>query len=91
MKNSPSSKSNSSSPKVSRVHRDRAVRALQEFGFAEDFNNRYILVLRQINFPFKRLTIPNITVLSTELLKLYVQDAEIDLEEFSRELKSQSR
>ena len=50
----------------------------KEFGFSIDFSNQVINVLRGMEFPFRRVTIPNRPTLSVQLLEAYLRDTGID-------------
>ena len=66
--------------------RREVVKIFQEFGFAEDLKNRYITVLREIDFPFRRITIPNTATVSQSLLDRYLMDMAIHRDPFYAKL-----
>lgn len=68
--------------KIHKISRTRLVRAFRKLGFVEDFHTKDVTVLRQMNFPFDRLVIPNDREISVELVKLYLKDLTIDWDDF---------
>ena len=76
---------------MARINKDRIMMAFKLMGYAEDFQNVSVTVLRQTHFPFRRITIPHNHNISVELLKLYLNDAQIDYNTFNDALISLSR
>ena len=66
---------------ISKFHRRYVLKALADFGYAIDFATNDITVLRNTDFPFSRITLPNRELISLELLKLYARDNGLDLQE----------
>lgn|GEM_PF-4015985 len=71
-------KTERSARKLVKFNRERVMRAFRELGYAEDFISNSVTVLRNLEFPFQRITLPNNAVISSELLKLYAADLKID-------------
>lgn len=76
---------------IPRINKDRIMSAFKLMGYAEDFQNVSVTVLRETHFPFRRITIPHNHNISVELLKLYLNDTHIDYNTFNEALKSLSR
>jgi hypothetical protein len=72
---------------VPRIDRDRILKVFRRFGYSMDITRDDITVLRQMDFPFRRLTLPNFPQISTELIRLYLIDLGIDSEMFYRLVK----
>jgi len=62
---------------MEKIRRDYVVKTFQQLGFSEDLRELYITVLRETEFPFRRLTLPNNPDISTELLSIYLDDLRI--------------
>ena len=87
----PDPKSGEVIAQIPRIHKDRVLKAFQQLGFSEDFKNLSVTVLRQTEFPFRRITIPNIDYLSSELIRLYLVDTSTDADDFYAKIESQGR
>ncbi|MGH1365501.1 MAG: hypothetical protein ACRBF0_18200 [Calditrichia bacterium] len=58
------------------------MRTIQNLGFLEDLKTPQVTVMRNTNFPFERLTLPNEDFLSPELVRLYAVDLKQDPDVF---------
>lgn len=65
-------------PPREQISRVNFLRAIQMLGFLEDLKTQHITVLRNTNFPFDRITIPNVDFFSPELVRLYAHDIRQD-------------
>lgn len=72
---------------VPRIEFARVIKAFRALGFSEDIQRENITVLRQTNFPFRRVTLPDNPLISTELIQLYLTDLGIDSDVFYRLLQ----
>lgn len=54
--------------------RDQVLKAFKRMGFVSDHEAGSVTVLRNSNFPFQRVVLPNTKIIHIELLKLYAQD-----------------
>jgi hypothetical protein len=70
--------------RVPRIDRARVLIAFRKLGYSEDITRENISILRQMDFPFRRITLPNHPQISTELIRLYLMDLGIDFEVFYR-------
>ncbi|HQU72465.1 MAG TPA: hypothetical protein PKV71_08185 [Calditrichia bacterium] len=87
MKKSPTNPENSNgSLQLIWLSRDDVLRVLLELGYSEDFKNRFITVVREIEFPFRRATIPNNLQISSVLLSFCLKDLGIPAERFYKRL-----
>jgi hypothetical protein len=68
--------------KIPRVLRDDALMAFKKLGFAEDVNDLHVTILREIDFPFRRIALPNTPKISLELIKVHLNEVGIDLQLF---------
>ena len=75
--------------RVPRIKLSRVLKAFHALGFSEDVQRENITVLRQTDFPFRRITLPDNPLISTELLRLYLIDMGIDFDVFYRLLQDQ--
>ena len=64
------------------LERDKVLRAFQELGYSEDFKNRYVTIIREIDFPFRRITLPNNQKISSALINLFLRNLGIDGKRF---------
>jgi len=69
-------------PPREQISRVNFLRATQMLGFLEDLKTQHITVLRNTNFPFDRITIPNVDFFSPELVRLYALDIRQDPDVF---------
>jgi hypothetical protein len=69
---------------VPRIERAHILKAFRRLGYSEDVTRNNISVLRQMDFPFRRITLPDHPQISTELIRLYLMDLGIDFEVFYR-------
>lgn len=69
---------------IPRIKVATVLKTLRQRGYAIDFDTRDIIVLRRIEFPFDRITLPNRGEISIYLLKMYLKDLSIDFQEFCR-------
>jgi predicted RNA binding protein YcfA (HicA-like mRNA interferase family) len=70
--------------KVPRIEHERVLRAFRALGFTEDVYRGSVVVLRQTDFPFRRITLPDSPSISSELIRLYLTDLGIDVGAFYR-------
>ncbi|RMF56710.1 MAG: hypothetical protein D6748_12900 [Calditrichaeota bacterium] len=71
---------------ILKLNRERVLRAFRDLGYAEDYKSPYVTVLRNLDFPFQRVTIPNHSVLSSELIKLYAHDLRLDFQKLMQKI-----
>ena len=76
-------------PRVPRIERARVIKVFRLLGYSEDINNPNITVLRQTDFPFRRITLPNNAAISTELIRLFLIDLRIEFDLFYHLLENQ--
>ena len=69
---------------VPRIEHERVLSAFRALGFSEDVYRGNIVVLRQTDFPFRRITLPDNPLISSELIQLYLTDLGIDMGVFNR-------
>lgn len=69
---------------VPKIHYQRVLNAFRALGFSEDVYRGNVVVLRQTDFPFRRITLPENPYISSELIKLYLADLGVDMGEFER-------
>jgi len=67
---------------MEKIRRDYVIKTFQQLGFSEDLRELYITVLRETEFPFRRLTLPNNSDISTQLLNIYLTDLRIQAHQF---------
>jgi len=67
-----------------KIHYQRVLNAFRALGFSEDVYRGNVVVLRQTDFPFRRITLPDNPLISSELIKLYLADLGVDMGEFER-------
>ncbi len=61
------------------IDREKVVKAFGKLGFMSDYESKYITILRNSQFPFKRITLPTTKSIHIELLKLYADDLGIPI------------
>lgn len=64
------------------IPHETAVKAFRKLGFNVELRELQITVLREAEFPFRRLTLPNHSLISQELLEVYLDDLQIDKRKF---------
>lgn len=69
---------------VPRIEHERVISAFRALGFSEDVYRGNVIVLRQTDFPFRRITLPENPLISSELIRLYLTDLGIDAGVFDR-------
>lgn len=69
---------------VPRIEHERVLSAFRALGFTEDVYRGNVVVLRQTDFPFRRITLPDSPSISSELIRLYLADLGIDERVFYR-------
>ncbi len=67
---------------MQKIHRDYIIKTFRQLGFSEDLRELYITVLRETDFPFRRITLPNNSDISTELIRIYLEDLRIQTHRF---------
>lgn len=73
---------------VQRIAHERVLSAFRALGFSEDVYRGNIVVLRQSDFPFRRITLPDSPSVSSELIRLYLTDLGIDVGVFYQLIKN---
>ncbi len=66
---------------------NQIIRAFKELGFVPDVESQWVTVLREINFPFKRVVLPRENQISIELLSFLLKDINIPLHKFLKLLQ----
>ena len=74
--------------KVPRIRRIDVLSAFKRLGFDEDINHPQVTVLREADFPFRRITLPNKPKISLELVKVHLKEIGIDLQLFIKYINS---
>lgn len=69
---------------VPKIAHHRVLNAFRALGFSEDVYRGNVVVLRQKDFPFRRITLPDKPLISSELIRLYLTDLGIDVGVFYR-------
>ncbi len=62
--------------------RHKVMQVFMEAGFAEDFKNKSVTILRNTNFPFQRVVMPNREYVSWALIQYLLADVNIDEQGF---------
>ena len=69
---------------MQKIAHHRVLNAFRALGFTEDIYRGNVVVLRQKDFPFRRITLPDNPSISSELIRLYLTDLGIDVGVFYR-------
>lgn len=69
------------------IDREKVMKALGKLGFISDYESKYVTILRNSRFPFKRIALPTINSIHIELLKLYAADLGIPVNHLLNLLK----
>lgn len=82
MKRSPQGKTKKRISKVPRVRRDDAIDAFRKLGYEVDIPHPQVTVLRETDFPFRRIALPNQKRISLALIKIHLKEVGIDIKRF---------
>ncbi len=74
--------------KIPRVRRDDAITAFRKLGYEVDVPHPRVTILREADFPFRRIALPNTAKISLALLELHLEEVGIDSERFIRLVES---
>lgn len=66
--------------------RQKLLQVFHAAGYAEDFKNKSVTILRNTEFPFQRVVLPNREYISHDFLNYVLSDLNIDEERFFRRL-----
>lgn len=71
---------------MQKIPREYVIRTFRQFNFSVDLHELYITVLRETEFPFRRVTLPNQPTISTELIRRYLADLNINADLFYQKM-----
>lgn len=71
---------------MQKIPREYVISTFRQFNFSVDLRELYITVLRETDFPFRRITLPNNPTISTELIRRYLEDLNIDPRSFYQKM-----
>lgn len=67
--------------------REKVISAFNRMRFKPDYKARFVIILRNSDFPFQRIALPTQKSIHIELLKLYAKDLDISLPKLVRRLQ----
>jgi hypothetical protein len=67
---------------MEKIPYNSVLKAFKRIGFNEELKTPQITVLREMEFPFRRITMPNHSLISDELIDLYLTDLSLDRDLF---------
>jgi hypothetical protein len=66
------------------------LKTFKNFGFSEELKTPQITILREMEFPFRRITLPNHSLISDTLIDIYLTDITLNKDLFYQTLSQAS-
>jgi hypothetical protein len=71
---------------MEKIPYNSVLKTFKHIGFNEELKTPLVTVLREMEFPFRRITMPNHSLISDELIDLYLSDLTLDRDLFYQTL-----